>query len=65
MKRYICLYSPAAVVAIFGVVFSTAGRTDTSVVVGCVFLAVTLVFHTYQIIEDFHRRNGNSRERHP
>lgn len=64
MKRYIFLYSPAVVVAACAIVYSTIGRTDASVVIGCVFLAITLVFHTYQVIEDFHRRNGKSRERH-
>lgn len=58
MKRLVFLYSPVVVVVAWVGVFNTLGRTDTSVTVGCVFLATTMFLHTYQIIEDFHRRNG-------
>jgi len=65
MKRYIYLYSPVVVVAIAAVVFTVYDRNDFTVVTACVFLAITLFFHTYQIIVDFHHRNGRHRERHP
>jgi len=64
--RYIYLYSPAVVVAAAAVVFTTYDRNDFTVVAACVLLAITLVFHTCQIVRDFHKtRNGSHRGRHP
>jgi peptidoglycan/LPS O-acetylase OafA/YrhL len=64
-RRSCYLYSPAVVVGLWVVVFNTIGRDDTTVTVGCIFLAISLAFFAYQIIEDFYRHNGQRHERHP
>lgn len=50
--RTFLLYSPSACLATAAVTFAVCGRTTFLVVLTCVVLALTMVGHTWQEIQD-------------
>lgn len=61
-RRYVCLYAPAVVLAIWVLVFSELGRSDATVISGAAVLAVALAFFATQIIRDLKRRDKREQE---
>ena len=56
MRRRLYLWSPAAVLAIWGVAVGVSGGSVALTVIGAGLLCVAMVVHTWQLIVDIHER---------
>lgn len=61
-RRYICLYSPAVVVASWAGFFAVFGRTDITMIAGLIAFSISLMFFAHQLIQDFKRRDRIEQE---